>query len=175
MSYRLDDVWDVNFPADNLHPSYTQTAAGVDFRSAGTLTIRGNYNATTLQFSGEFAEFRTALGLRYPATADHGKQVDITLLTGLDAAVTAALLAKGGEISAADRRLYLERLRQGSRGDRVKKLQAALGLPQTGIIDATITKAYVQFQGAQLGWSDGIHSAEMDQLLKLCIFVDKGC
>lgn len=172
-SYALDDEWDVAPVFDNIHPSFSGDKS--KFSSAGSITIPGNIKRDTGQHIGEWANFRTALGLLAPGSGDHGKKVDMMLVTGLDAAVTAKLVAQGTEVSAEDRSIYLERIRQGSRGDRVKKLQTALGREATGSMDGDTVKALADLQTAKLGWSDGIHYAEMDRLLGLCVFANETC
>src|SRR5262249_21785874 len=61
------DIWDNTAPGDNLHPAFANASA--EFSSWGCQTIRGNCPPGTDGFSGEYKEFRQALGLR-PGTAD---------------------------------------------------------------------------------------------------------
>ena len=63
------DTWDNTFPGDDLHPAFANYSA--EFSSWGCQTIRGDCPPGTDRFSGEYKEFRQALGLK-PGTADHG-------------------------------------------------------------------------------------------------------
>src|SRR5262245_1981687 len=78
------DNWDNTFPGDDLHPAFANGSA--EFSSWGCQTIRGNCPAGTDRFSGEYQDFRQALGLR-PGTADHGVAFSYVMLTGLEAAI----------------------------------------------------------------------------------------
>src|SRR5262249_7134872 len=59
--YDIRDDWDDNFPADDLHPAFSNLYS--DFSSWGCLTIRGDCPKGTGDFKGEYKEFRKALGL----------------------------------------------------------------------------------------------------------------
>lgn len=171
LTYDVTDRWDVAVTFTNLHPAYAMDA----FSSAGSLTIRGP--VADGRPAADFAQFRGALGLdpTNPPAADNDKPVTIVILTGLDAAVASALLARGGVPSPADRATYLVRLRQGSRSDAVAKLQAALGVAPTGSFGPQTTAALGKRQFEALKWSDGIYSSEMDRLLGLCVLRGTDC
>ena len=64
----------------------------------------------------------------------------------------------------------LQRLRQGSRGALVEKLQTTLGISVSGFFGPTTTMKLAELQQAKLGWSDGIYAPEMDRLLGFNIF-----
>jgi hypothetical protein len=167
LSYTIDDPWEVAEVADNVHPSFALDT----FSSAGSLTIRGQY--VEGQYTSDFAEFRTALGLT--GLSDIGKRVDLVLLTGLDAAVAAEILAHGMEVSEEQRRVHLERLRQGSSGEPVKKLQSRLGVAVSGYLGANTTNAFARVQQAQINLSDGILSPVLDASMRLCVFSSTKC
>ena len=166
--YGTDDEMFAEVPRDDFIPSLSADK----FSSVGGLSIRG----TRLDdhYTLEFEEFRKSLGLK-PGQQDDGKRIDIVLLTGLDASVAAELLSNGNTIKPEDRMLYLERLRQGSRDERVKKLQTASSLNPTGEFDADTVVALAKLQTEKLHWSDGIYSAEMDTALGLCVFESGNC
>ena len=169
LMYDITDRWDVAAVADNLHPSHSP----VRFSSNGSLTIRGVFSEG--KHTLEFAQFRSALGLSESSLgADDGKRVDIVLLTGLDAAVAAGLEVKQAALGAEERRTHIERLRFGSRSERVRKLRQAIGLPESDTFDTATVVKLAELQQAKLKWSDGIYAPEMDRLLGLCVF-GPGC
>ncbi|WP_145145464.1 S8 family serine peptidase [Roseomonas gilardii] len=148
-------------PGDNIHPA--QRAPGNGFSSAGCLTLPGRYRDA--QHTGAWREFRAALG--FDETTP-GRQYSMLLLTGLDA-VMAAEARRAGTGSAA-----LRRLRHGSRGPLVGRLQAALGLrPDAAPVLGPVTRAVLaRAQAARLGWADAVHSPEMDALLGFRVFAE---
>jgi predicted chitinase/peptidoglycan hydrolase-like protein with peptidoglycan-binding domain len=153
------DTWDDTFPGDDLHPAFANPSA--EFSSWGCQTVRGDCPPGTDRFSGEYKEFRQALGLR-PGTADHGVKLSYVLLTGLEAA-TANKLRDGALVQ-------LTRLRHGSRGETVRALQQKLGVAVDGTFGSRLKKTLADYQKKQLGWADGIYGPEMDKLLKFGIF-----
>src|SRR5262249_32112274 len=120
--YDIRDDWDDNFPADDLHPAFSNLYS--DFSSWGCLTIRGDCPKGTGDFKGEYKEFRKALGLLKPGEGDYGRKFSCVMLTGLEAAAASE--------SSGSASQQLVRLRQGSRGDRVGALQQKLGLAGDG-------------------------------------------
>jgi hypothetical protein len=153
------DVWDDGFPADDLHPAFSNSSA--QFSSWGCQTVRGTCPKGTDAFSGEYKDFRHELGLLKRGEGDYGLKFSYVLLTGLEAA-----MAHAGGGAAAE----LERLRAGSRGERVKALQAKFGLPADGVFASKLVKALADRQMKELGWADGIFSREMDRQLKFAVF-----
>lgn len=167
MSFTLDDEWDVALVYNNLHISYSLES----FSSAGALTVRGTFDPPSGRYNADFELFRQALGLGYPAAADHGKRVDVVLVTGLDLAIAARLIEEGkGTIEPVRRAAQLERVRAGSRGPSARKLQAALGLTPGAYMSPEAVKRLAELQLKTLGWSDGIYSREMESLLGLCVY-----
>ena len=172
LRFETNAKWDGAFVADNLHPSFEDTNGISMFSSFGSVTISGGHTGDTP--TGQFEQFRRALGLAAPGS-DDGKNIGVVLLTGLDASIAAHLLAANETISPENERIYLLRLRHGSHGDRVKTLQTALGLQPTGNFDRDTTLRLAGLQNEKLGWSDGIYSAEMDRLLGFCVFGGDKC
>jgi hypothetical protein len=152
------DVWDNNFPADDLHPAFANASA--QFSSWGCQTVRGDCPKGTDSFSGEYKDFRHELGLLKRGTGDYGLKFSYVMLTGLEAA-----MAHSGPNAGE-----LMRLRHGSRGERVKALQHKLGLAEDGVFSSQLTKALADYQKKVLGWADAIYGPEMDRLLKFDIF-----
>ncbi|MGO9485542.1 MAG: trypsin-like peptidase domain-containing protein [Rhodomicrobium sp.] len=139
--YDVRDIFDCNtvdWPWDNLHPAFRDTSNSSEFSSAGCQTVRGNY--VDGAYAGEFAQFREALGLGVPGE-DGGTGFSYVLLTGHEA-VLAAKFSREGKSAYES----LTRLRQGSRGQAVRRLQRAIGLLETGIFEAKTKKALAEFQ-----------------------------
>ena len=155
--YDRFDRFPIATPADNVHPALLAQS----FSSAGCLTIPGTHSAG--RHTGAWKDFRDALGVT--DTSD-GKQFSMLLLTGLDAILAAE--ARQASSSAAG----LMRLRHGSKGPLVARLQTALGLsPDSSQLLGPVTrKALIDKQAAKLGWADGIYSPAMDSLLGLKLF-----
>jgi len=155
--YDRRDMWDLCAPADNIHPGRLSSG----FSSEGCLTFPGNYRMADRSHSGLWARFRGALGLGSTSTAaEDGRQFSCVLLTGTDAALVARLDGAAAEDS-------LVRLRFGSQGDAVSRLQTMLGLaPDDSQKLGPVTRhALIRRQQGRLGWADGIWSAEMAELL----------
>ena len=162
--FDIKDNWDLNFPADNLHPAFANASA--EFSSWGCQTVRGNHDKGDGSFSGEYNEFRNALGLK-PRSGSHGLKFSYVMLTGLEAAIASDLRKNGRDKDPSEVGKAIGRLRHGSRGDRVRALQTSLGVPADGIFNAAVKKALVTRQVKQLSWADGVYSPEMDGLLGL--------
>lgn len=157
LTYDRYDCFHRTTPANNIHPG--QRVNG--FSSAGCLTFPGRY--ANGQHTGLWADFRNALGID---NNSDGRQFSLVLLTGLDAAMAANVRTTGGNKGS------LARLRMGSKGDLVAKLQAALRLsPDASKTMGPVTRHHlIYLQHAKLGWADGIYSAAMDQQLGLNIW-----
>jgi Trypsin-like peptidase domain len=173
--YDVEAIWEDNkLHGDNLHPAKSEVSA--KFSSWGCLVVSGNYavgndaNRANGEHTGEWALFRQALGLAQHGTGDHGKEFDVVVLTGLEAAVASDLTKRKAEHDATEVEKHLGRLRQGSRGERVERLQRALGTPASGIFDHRLTKMFADWQKAKLGWADGIYSPSMDAELGFNVF-----
>jgi hypothetical protein len=159
VTYDRLDVWHKCAPADNIHPA--QLSAG--FSSAGCLTVPGFFRKG--RHTGAWAQFRNALGLS--GQNGTGRQFRCVLLTGLDAAVAAALREQEALSDQERVREHLVRLRHGSQGELVRKLQDTLGLaPDASQLMGPVTRgALVQRQQERLGWADGILSPAVDREL----------
>jgi peptidoglycan hydrolase-like protein with peptidoglycan-binding domain len=64
----------------------------------------------------------------------------------------------------------LVRLRPGSQGDEVNRLQAKLGLTPSSYFGASTKVALVKYQRANGLPSDGIYSPQLDQRLGWAVF-----
>ena len=171
LKYDFRDWFDPNPPGDNIHPAFNDKHKSAQFSSLGCQTIRGNYIKEKKEITGEYVLFRKAMGFGAPGDkADNGKLFDYVLLTGLEAAVAADLRARKLETDTGVIDAELGCLRQGSRGDLVRRLQAALGLPVTGDFDPKLKRKLADVQRAKLGWADGVYSPDMDDKLKIAVF-----
>jgi len=174
LRYDTADVWENHQShGDNLHPASSDRSA--KFSSYGCLVINGTYQCDSGDrargtHTGEWGEFRSRLGLKAPGTGDHGKKFDAIVLTGLEAAIAAGLCAASPDGDPPEARALLGRLRQGSRGERVLRLQAALGQPQTGRFDHILAKVVADRQKQETGKGDGIYSPAMDQRTGFGVF-----
>jgi hypothetical protein len=164
--YDRRDFWHQCAPADNIHPGRRQQG----FSSLGCLTLPGDYVRATKTHTGLWADFRVALGMgKKFAESDNGRQFSVMLLTGQDAAL-ASTLRSSGEIDDKQKAASaLQRLRFGSQGPLVAKLQQKLGLaPDSSKLIGPVTRAaLIARQQQELGWADGILSPETDADLGL--------
>lgn len=162
--YDRRDFWHQCAPADNIHPGRRNQG----FSSLGCLTLPGDYVPSTKTHTGLWAEFREALGMRKTFSAsDNGKQFSVMVVTGQDAALASTLRVSGDIDDMAKVQAALTRLRFGSKGTAVAKLQEKLGLEPdpTEILGPVTRAALVAKQQRVLGWADGIYSPEMDDAL----------
>ena len=160
VAYDTLDHWDPCVPHDNLHPSFRN----MSFSSAGCQTVRGTYNDG--EHIGEWAQFRKAVGL---GTSDNGKRFDYVLVTGLEAAIAAKVRTQNIADPAAIQS-RLARIRYGSQGDIVKRLQKALNRPETGFFSADDKVALAALQREKLGFADGVYAPDMDAKLGFNVF-----
>ncbi|MEL7219466.1 MAG: hypothetical protein AAGK01_13695, partial [Pseudomonadota bacterium] len=143
-TYGTLDEYDLSMPHDNIHCAFGTTS----FSSAGCITIRGT-NARfakrgTLQWN-TFQKFIT--------TIEVGQIVDCLILTGAEA----ALVARRDD---AD----LRRLRTGSQGDAVKRLQAFLGASTDGDFGPRTKQRFAMWQRSVSpgGAANGIYTPADD-------------
>lgn len=180
IAYGITDTVALGFVFNNLHPSFRDARdPGAKFSSFGSITVEGRQSREgDKAFEGPIVGFRAALGLSPgPDFArDNGKQVGLILLTGLEAAIASELLSSGAQISKEDRQTYLSRIRFGSKGKHVAKLQDGLGLSSPdGHMASNTIEALANLQVKKLGWWDGLYSPEMDRRLGLCVYGTEGC
>jgi GH24 family phage-related lysozyme (muramidase) len=165
LTYNLGDLADLCAPGDNIHPTFRSNLAS--FSSVGCQTVVGN--ATTAgNHSGPWATFRSTAGL--PKT--DGTRFTYMLLTGAEARLASELRRNG---LAADpvSTGKLRRLRFGSKGDLVVRLQARLGIeaPDDDFGPTTSLRLHERqrgFPGAS--GSDGIYPPRLDEALGWAVF-----
>ena len=167
--YDRHDFWHDCAPADNIHPGRRRQG----FSSLGCLTLPGDYDRGSRTHSGLWANLREALGMgRTFRDTDDGQQFSVMLLTGMDAALAARLRLDGALDDPAQADPALRRLRFGSQGDAVDRLQRQLGLaPDASQLVGPVTRlALIRRQQGRLGWADGILSPETEAELGLDVF-----
>lgn len=160
------DFWHKCAPADNIHPGRRNDG----FSSLGCLTLPGDYRMTDKTHTGLWSDFRVALGMdRKFKETDNGRQFSVVLLTGQDAALASRLRSTGEIGDRAKAEEALLRIRFGSQGEAVAKLQAALGMrPDPGkLVGAVTREMLINHQKDKLGWADGILSPGMAKDLDL--------
>ncbi|MCC6318287.1 MAG: OmpA family protein [Gemmatimonadaceae bacterium] len=156
LSYTVMDTWDQTTPFNNIHPGLVPVNQGTstvpDYSSAGCSTVPGTSSGDVP--SGAWAAFRKALGLDNASLSkDDGRKFAYMLLTGRE-----ARLCAGSPPS-------IERLRFGSQGEDVRKLQDGLAShPKKyykgkvdGDLGAGTAMAFIRFQkDRDRGAADGI-------------------
>ncbi len=169
LAYDIGDDWNKCLPWDNIHPSFVDKRGSASFSSLGCQVVRGSYNKATGQYTREWAHFRRAIGLSPNGRGDDGKKFSYVLLTGMEAAIAARLRDQGKDTDFNSVFASLVRLRQGSRGEPVRRLQTALGLASDGILAAPTKKAFADHQRAKGLAADGVYAPAHDTLLGLAV------
>jgi hypothetical protein len=166
--YELPDIVNKSAAGDNIHPTFSSGPS--DLGSAGCQVVRGNADARG-NHSGRWAQFRRQAGLRTP-TGKEGTPYLYMLLTGAEAMLAAQ--ARVNEATAIPEvRRSLTRLRFGSKGIAVARLQTLLGVERSGVLDATTAqKLYVLQQRRSANACDGIFSPRLDEALGTAVFTD---
>lgn len=150
LTFELTDTWDYCSPADNIHCAYSNSK----FSSLGCQTIKGGMN------DGLWADFAATL-----RTLPEGARVDYVMFTGAEASLAAGFVRAGKTANDPEALRRLGRLRVGSMGDEVKRLQARLGAEQTGYLGPATKKKLVDFQAANGFPADGVYSPVIDKKL----------
>jgi putative chitinase len=153
--YDLTDTWDKCTPGDNIHCAYFDDR----FSSQGCQTIKGGMH------DGLWARFQTVIkGL--PAKA----RVDYLLATGAEASIAATLLRGGKKLNDPETQKRLWRLRMGSEGEEVLRIQAALGLQPSAYFGAATKKQLIDAQIAKGLPPDGIYSPATEKAFGWSVF-----
>ncbi len=172
--YNTADAWDVRsdpMPMDNIHPAFGDNTGSSEFSSFGCQVIRGRFEDDA--YTQEFAKFRQALGLRAPGT-DNDRLFSYVLLTGLDAAIASDLRKSRRDTDHIALRESLVRIRQGSQGDVVRRLEAALRLKVDGHFSALDKQALAKEQRRRDGplAGDGVFTPAIDRNWGTGVFAD---
>ena len=161
LAYGLTDLWDRSAaPCDNIHPAF---ATDGSFSSAGCLTVRGTIVRFTDNASAEWKKF-----LDHIDDIPKEGRIDLVLLTGAEAAIAGGLRAQGLAGDPATVTEQLVRLRHGSKGVLVEKLQAAVGVGVDGDFGPGTKTRLTELQGERLdGRADGVYSPAAEAKLRL--------
>jgi DNA/RNA endonuclease G (NUC1) len=168
LRYDLGDMIQRAAPGDNIHPTFFSTP--ISFSSFGCQTVVGTADRTG-KHTGPWAQFRQAAGMSTPAGTP-GKPFLYMLLTGAEAALASDLRQKGLVTDPPSLR-PLRRLRFGSRGAAVGRLQATLNLPNPDSDLGPFTaETLYAFQRAvpPKTRSDGIWSPDYDSAFGFGVF-----
>ncbi len=149
--FDLADDWDNCTPTDNIHCAYRDD----QFSSLGCQTIKG-----TKDGPGLWRDFQQHLRTLKP-----NDRVDYLLFTGADVAIAGALVKAGKSANDPEVQRRLGRLRNGSEGEEVKRLQLKLGLKDTGYLGPFTKKKFADLQKSSNLPSDGIYSPALDAKL----------
>lgn len=162
LTYATDDEWDQpGLFYDNVHCSYFTSFSETHrayFSSAGCLTVRGKKAP-----SDQWRKFQTVLN-----HLGQGARSDLLLLTGKELAIASDIRTKFGDDS---KRLGdLRRLRLGSQGDAVTRLQKQLGLSASDYFGALTRKRFTEIQQAKGVTVDGIFTPTLDEAWGWAVF-----
>lgn len=166
LTYDRRDVVDITAAGDNIHPAFTTGTAG--FSSFGCQVIIGQAN-TGGNHSGPWAEFRKAAGLK-TAIGNPNTPYTYMLLTGREAMLAARARTEGAT-AVPEIRETLRRLRYGSKGPAVARLQTFLGIAPSGDFDGPTSVAlHKRQQGLWDKASDGVFTPALDKQLAANVF-----
>ena len=150
LTFDMTDDWDYCAPSDNIHCAYSDG----QFSSLGCQTIKGGLH------DGLWAIFQSTLKA-LPASS----RVDYVLFTGAEFSIAASLVKAGNRVGDPIVSARLGRLRSGSEGEEVKRLQARLDTEVTGYFGAATKKKLTDVQRAHGIAADGIFSPALDKTL----------
>ena len=154
--YEASDIFQNMAPGDNIHPAFSGDPGW--FSSFGCQVVVGSATRSG-QHSGPWAKFRRSAGLR-DADGEPGKAFLYVLLTG-DEALRASEARRRGHGASSPEVSGMRRLRFGSQGDRVARLQGRLGIASgDGDLGPGTAEALHKKQVALANRCDGIYSAD---------------
>jgi hypothetical protein len=162
LTYATDDDWDQpGLYYDNVHCSYFTSFSDVHrayFSSAGCLTVRGKKAP-----SDQWRKFQAVLN-----QLGQGARTDLILLTGKELAIASDIRTRlGGDSTPLG---DLRRLRLGSQGNAVTRLQAKLGLPASDYFGALTRKRLTEVQQTKGAPKDGIFTPALDRAWGWSVF-----
>ncbi len=155
LTFKTDDILDHCTPYDNIHCAY----AFDKFSSAGCQTIQGPNG------EGPWGQFQAVL-----RTMKVNTRIDYMLLTGRDAALAVWLRETGKADDPEMVAKWLGRLRPGSRGEAVGRLQQQLGMKPSGYFGPSTKKKLGELQRGKGLLADGIWSPRTEDKLGWSIF-----
>ena len=162
LTYTKDNVWDKpGAYFDNVHCAYFTTFSATyraHFSSAGCLTVRGEKTP-----SHQWKKFQAVL-----KDLGQGARTDLILLTGKEFALASRVRTEfAGD---AGRLGDLRRLRLGSTGAAVTRLQQRMGLGGSGYFGPTTRKKLTEIQREKGVTGDGIFAPKLDKAWGWAVF-----
>lgn len=157
--FDTSDDWEYCTPGDNIHCAYSSD----QFSSQGCQTVKGR------KVDGMWPIFQKTL-----ASMPLNVRVDYVLVTGAECSIAAKLVRSGKVATDAEVAQRLGRLRTGSQGDEVRRLQAQLHIEASGVFGASTKKTLVDFQKTSGLTVDGIYSPALDAKLGWEVFAAAG-
>lgn len=155
LTFSTEDDWDEpDTYFDNVHCSYVTTLSPTfraHFSSAGCLTVRGEKTP-----SHQWKKFQGVLN-----DLGQGARTDLILLTGKELAIASRIRTEfaGDASQLGDPR----RLRIGSSGEAVSRLQQRMGFSGTDYFGPTTRKRLTEIQSEKGVPVDGIFTPKLDQ------------
>ena len=158
LSYETNSLWDMTVPGDAIRPAFSTTT----FASSGCLTIRGNIERFSLRASEQWSLFQSRI-IRIPKNG----RIDLLLLTGAEAHIASRMREDKKAATSSAVRTALYRLRAGSFGAPVRRLQKILGITVDGYFGPKTKWSLVKIQKTVLpvGEADGIYYPVRDRML----------
>lgn len=153
--FEMTDTWDKCEPSDNIHCAYSDEK----FSSLGCQTVKGGMH------DGLWARFQATI-----KALPKGARVDYVLLTGAEASLAAAFARDGKTFTDTDVHRQLGRLRVGSEGEAVVRLQSALGLPSSSYFGPATKKRLTDLQKQKGVPTDGIFAPAIEGSLAPGVF-----
>ncbi len=149
-------------PGDNIHPAFSDEPGW--FSSFGCQVVLGSAT-TSGSHSGPWSHFRKSAGLR-DGNGEPGAAFHYVLLTGREA-LLASQLRRAGTAADPMASQDLRRLRLGSTGAAVKRLQMRLGVagPDGKFGPDTAELLHTKQKLLSQGRSDGIYTPKLDAAL----------
>ncbi len=164
LMYESRDIFQNMAPGDNIHPSFSSESGW--FSSFGCQVIIGSATSSG-QHSGQWARFRRSAGL-LDSDGEPGRPYVYVLLTGDEALMASEARRHSRGLQEMS---GLRRLRFGSQGARVTRLQDRLGIVAAdGDLGPATAEALHNRQLALTQRSDGIFTPALDVQLGWNIF-----
>ena len=175
LDFEIGDIWHLWRPFDNIHPTFYMSAT--DFSSAGCQTVVGTFKDD--KHLGDWSAFRKSAGLTNRRSCSGAQEAfSYLLVTTRELRLMRYLIDSQRNIIDLDQlvknALQWRRLRFGSTGIRVKKLQRALEINVDGKFGPKTMMTLIEMQEANGLPNDGICSPSVAEALGLAIWSRQG-
>ena len=174
LGFAPNDNWEFRGPdvGDNIHAAYILRSGRPRFSSAGCQVIPGTVRDNRTRHTGLWRQYRIAAGLlpdpiikanaekpQIVSTTEDRTAYSYVLLPARELRLAASAVSVGKKLQV--------KLRRGSYGDAVKRLQASLDLSVDGDFGFQTQRAVITTQNLLLGKADGVVTPERLALLGL--------